>query len=139
MTLRVSLRNHLHSELFHIWVNTGYFSPIRLSTINNHFYAHPPSHLRACIALCRKDRYWISITPVITKALFITICTCPSKSDLPLSFLVLSCIQNKPNQQLPRRHQSTDAKAHWLQSCTSLQQTSHDGISLISNVMCSTT
>ena len=124
-------------KLFHIWVNTGYFPPIRLSTINDHFYTHPPSHPWACIALHRKNRYWISIAPVIAKALFIIICTCPSKSVLSLSFLVLSCIQiNKP--AVTQRCQSLDAEAHWSQSCTSLQQTSHDGISLISNVMCST-
>ena len=35
--------------------------------------------------------------------------------------------------------QSLDAEVHWSLSSISLQQTSHDGISLISTVMCSTT
>ena len=101
VTLCDSLRTIFTQKLFHIGFNTGYFPPIRLSTINDHFYAHPPSHPWACFALCRKDRYWISITPVMTKALFITICTCPRKSVLSLSFLVLSCIQNKQTNSYP--------------------------------------
>ena len=101
VTLCDSLRNHLHSKLFHTGFDTGYFPPIRLSTINYHFYAHPPSHPCTCFALHRKNRYEISIAPVIAKALLIIICTCPSKSVLLLSFLVLSCIQNKQTSSYP--------------------------------------
>ena len=113
VTLCDSLRNHLHSETIPDWVQHWLFSIIRLSKINSHFYTHPPSHLQACFALCRKDRYWISTTPVNTKALLITICTCPSKSVYSLSFLVLSNIQIN-NSAVTQRCQSSDAEAHWL-------------------------
>ena len=104
---------------FHIGFNTGYFPPIRLSTINDHFYAHPLSHPWACFALHRKDRYWISITPVNTKALFITICTCPSKSVLSFSFLVLSCILKKINK--PAVTQNISPQMLRLTGCDHIQ------------------
>ena len=105
VTLCSFLRNHLHSETVSYWVDTGHFPPIRLSTINDHFYAHPPSHPWACFALHRKDRYQISITPVITKALFITICICPTSLTFryPSWFLAAYKI-NKP--AVTQGHQS---------------------------------
>ena len=136
-TLCDSLQNHLHSETTSHWVWHWLFFTHQVEH-NQQSLLHPSSiPSLGMFALCRKDRYQIFITPVNTKALFITICTCPSKSVLSLPFLVLSCIQIK-NPAVTQRHQSSDAEAHWSWSCTSLQQTSHDGISLISIVMCST-
>ena len=90
-------------------------------------------------SLARKTRYQMSIAPVNhSKALPIYNHTYPSHSDLPFS--ILTSQPNKiTNQQLPW------SVSPWMPSlsmpwpCTTLQQTSHAVISLISNVICSTT
>ena len=135
VTLCDSLRNHIHSKTVSHLGQHWLFSTHQVE--HNQCPLLCPSSIpsQACIALHRKNRYQISITLVIAKALLIIIHTCPSKSVLSLSFLVLSCIQNKQTSSFP---ETSDGKAHWSRSCTSLQQTSCDVISLISNVMCNT-
>ena len=138
VTLCDSLQNHLYSETISHWVQHWLFSTHQVE--HNQWPLLHPSSISSLGMLCSPHEGQVP-------DLYLS-CNyqSPFHNHLYLSPASLYCHFpswfwatykiNKP--AVTQRHQSSDAKAHWLWSCTSLQQTSRDGISLISNVMCST-
>ena len=95
--------------------------PIGLSTTNDQFYTHPPSHPWVCITHCQEG--WVPglyCSCRIVKALSIIIRTHPSNPyNIIHPALELHTNKKRNKPATTQECQSLDAKAHWLRSCTS--------------------
>ena len=124
-----------------MWVSTVYFPPIGLCTANDHCtHTLHPTQGHACALPHQEGQVpdlYCSCNFDHSKTLSLYHFTYPSHSDL---FSILTSEPNKiTNQQLPWSISPQMPSLSMPWPCTTLQQTSHDVISLISNVMCSTT
>ena len=127
------------SELIPSWIGTGYFPPIRHN--QQPPYKHPQSQTRKCIWSPYQEGQVLVLYHSCnfnqSKEISIYNHTYPSNPDLPFSVLTPEP-KIITNQQLPLSISSQMLSLSMLWPCTTLQQTSHNVIGLMSNVMCST-